>query len=122
VIADDKDPEIAAVLAKLVGQDAAAAEDAQAALEWIGGDQGRASITQQRIQNFCWYDLPLRAIQRQMGIGQPKAQSCKSISGNYRRPCRDYCRRSVTIPHQKQTAFSASLASITARSRATSSR
>jgi hypothetical protein len=60
VIADDKDPEIAAVLAKLVGQDAAAAEDAQAALEWIAGDQGRASITQQRIQNFCWYELPVK--------------------------------------------------------------
>jgi hypothetical protein len=121
-MAEDEDPRIAAVLAKLAGQDAAAAEDARAALEWVAGDQGLAVITQQRIQNFCWYDLPVRAIQRQMGIGQPKAQSCKSISGNYRRPCRDYCRRSVTIPHQKQTAFSASLASITARSRATSSR
>jgi hypothetical protein len=78
VIADDKDPEIAAVLAKLVGQDAAAAEDAQVALEWIAGDQGRAAITQQRIQNFCWYDLPLRAIQRQMGIGQPRRNRCRT--------------------------------------------
>jgi hypothetical protein len=60
VIAEDEDPEIAAVLAKLAGQDAAAAEDARAALEWIAGDQGRAFITQQRIQNFCWYDLPVK--------------------------------------------------------------
>jgi hypothetical protein len=60
VIAEDEDPEIAAVLAKLAGQDAVAAEDARAALEWITGDQGRAFITRQSIQNFCWYDLPVK--------------------------------------------------------------
>ena len=59
-MAEDEDPEVAAVLAKLAGQDAAAAEDARAALEWIAGDQGLALITQQRIQNFCWYDLPVK--------------------------------------------------------------
>ena len=59
-MAEDEDPQIAAVLAKLAGQDAAAAEDARAALEWIAGDQGLVFITQQRIQNFCWYDLPVK--------------------------------------------------------------
>jgi hypothetical protein len=59
-MAEDEDPQIAAVLAKLAGQDAAAAEDVRAALEWIAGDQGLAFITQQRIQNFCWYDLPVK--------------------------------------------------------------
>ena len=59
-MAEDEDPEIAAVLAKLAGQDEAAAEDARAALEWIAGDQGPALITQQRIQNFCWYELPVK--------------------------------------------------------------
>ena len=53
-MAEDEDPEITAVLAKLAGRDAATAEDARAALEWIAGDQGLAFITQQRIQNFCW--------------------------------------------------------------------
>jgi hypothetical protein len=47
-MAEDEDPQIAAVLAKLAGQDAAAAEDARAALEWIAGDQGLVFITQQR--------------------------------------------------------------------------
>ena len=37
-MAEDEDPEVAAALAKLAGQDAAAAEDARAALEWIAGD------------------------------------------------------------------------------------
>ena len=59
-MAEDEDPQIAAVLAKLAGQDAAAAEDARAALEWIAGDQDLVFITQQRIQNFCWYDLPVK--------------------------------------------------------------
>jgi hypothetical protein len=59
-MAEDEDQQIAAVLAKLAGQDAAAVEDARAALEWIAGDQGLVFITQQRIQNFCWYDLPVK--------------------------------------------------------------
>jgi len=59
-MAEDEDPEVAPVLAKLARQDAAAAEDARAALEWIAGDQGLAFITQQRIQNFCWYELPVK--------------------------------------------------------------
>ena len=59
-MAEDEDPQIALVLAKLAGQDEAAAEDARAALEWIAGDQGLALITQQRIQNFCWYELPVK--------------------------------------------------------------
>ncbi len=59
-MAEDEDQEIAAALAKLAGQDAAVGEDAQAALEWIAGDQGRAFITQERIQGFCWYELPVK--------------------------------------------------------------
>ena len=45
----DENPEIASALAKLAEQDAAAAEDARAALEWIAGDQGLALITPERI-------------------------------------------------------------------------
>jgi hypothetical protein len=54
----DEDLQIAAALAELAGQDAAIAEEARAALEWVAGEQGRASITQERIQVFCWYELP----------------------------------------------------------------
>ncbi len=59
-MAEDEDQEISAALAKLAEQDRAAAEDARAALEWIAGEQGRASITQERIQGFCWYELPVK--------------------------------------------------------------
>jgi hypothetical protein len=57
---EDEDQEIAAVLAKLAEQDPAAAEDARAALEWIAGEQGRAFVTQEGIQGFCWYELPVK--------------------------------------------------------------
>lgn len=57
---DDVDPEIAAALAKLAQQDAASAQHAAAALRWITGEQGLASLTQERVQNFCWYQLPLK--------------------------------------------------------------
>jgi hypothetical protein len=57
---EDEDQEIVAALAKLAEQDAAAADDARAALEWIAGEQDLAFITQARIQNFCWYDLPVK--------------------------------------------------------------
>jgi hypothetical protein len=59
-MADDEDPEIAAAVAKLAGQDAAAADDVQSALEWIAGEQGLEFFTQERIQNFCWYQLPVK--------------------------------------------------------------
>ena len=57
-MAEYEGQEIAAALAKLAEQDAAAAEEARAALEWIAGEPGLAFITQERIQGFCWYELP----------------------------------------------------------------
>src|SRR5258708_33266998 len=58
VMAEDENQEITAALAKLAEEDARAADDAGAALEWIAGDQGPALFTQQRVQNFCWDELP----------------------------------------------------------------
>jgi hypothetical protein len=59
-MAGDEDLQIAAALAKLAERDEAVAEDARAALEWIAGDPGLAFITQERIQGFCWYQLPVK--------------------------------------------------------------
>jgi hypothetical protein len=59
-MAEDESPEIAAALATLAEQNTAAAHDACAALQWIAGDQGLALITQERIQDFCWYELPMK--------------------------------------------------------------
>jgi hypothetical protein len=56
-VAEAEDGEITAALAKLAAQDAGAADDAQAALEWIVGEQGLRLVTQERIQAFCWYEL-----------------------------------------------------------------
>jgi len=59
-MADDEDQEIGAALALLAVEDPAAADDAQAALEWIAGDHGLELVTQHRVQNFCWYELPVK--------------------------------------------------------------
>ncbi len=59
-MADDDDPEISAALAKLAEVDPASAEDAEAALRWIAGEQGVAAITQEGVQTFCWYQLPMK--------------------------------------------------------------
>ncbi len=59
-MADDENPEIAAALAELAGEDPSAARDAEAAVEWITGGQGLALITQERLQTFLWYGLPMK--------------------------------------------------------------
>lgn len=50
---------IAVAVATLADQDVRMAAGAGAALDWIVGDQGLSLITQERIQNYCWYDLPV---------------------------------------------------------------
>lgn len=59
-MADDEHQEIGAALALLAFEDPAAADDAQTALEWIAGDQGLELVTQHRVQDFCWYELPVK--------------------------------------------------------------
>jgi hypothetical protein len=59
-MAEAEDREITAALATLAAQDAGAADDARAALEWIAGEQGLSLVTQERIQTFCWYELPVK--------------------------------------------------------------
>src|SRR5712692_452194 len=57
---DDEDALIAEALATLEAEDRPAADDARAALEWLAGEQGLALITQERLQTFLWYDLPMK--------------------------------------------------------------
>jgi len=55
-----QDPDVAAALAKLRAGDLSAADDAKAALGWIAGENGPEFITQELIQQFLWYSLPLK--------------------------------------------------------------
>ncbi len=59
-MADHDDPEISAALTKLAELDASSAENAEAALRWIAGEDGLAAITQEGVQTFCWYQLPMK--------------------------------------------------------------
>lgn len=53
-------PEIAAALEKLALDDTAAAGAAEPALRWLAGAVGLAALTQERVQSFCWYQLPMK--------------------------------------------------------------
>jgi hypothetical protein len=62
MMADEEHPEIGTALALLAVEDPAAADDAQAALEWIAGGHGLELVTQHQVQCFCWYELPVKWI------------------------------------------------------------
>jgi hypothetical protein len=56
----DGDGEITEALAKLRVEDAGAAQDAEAALEWLTFGGGLGGLTQERVQTFLWYGLPMK--------------------------------------------------------------
>lgn len=56
----DEDPLIVEALAKLRIEDADAARDAEAAIEWLTAGDGPGTLTQERIQTFLWYGLPMK--------------------------------------------------------------
>jgi hypothetical protein len=108
VVDDDEDPEIAVALAKLAGQDAAAADDAQSALEWIAGDQGLAFITQERIQDFCWYQLPVKwfvELDEKLRITAALAQALDLLQlPRYAAICRSRTTLEILAAYQTSTA------------------
>ena len=59
-MADDEDPLIADAIAKLEAEDAGAARDAEAALQSLTWGEGLGVITQERLQHFLWYGLPMK--------------------------------------------------------------
>jgi len=88
-----QDPVVVAALAELRANDPSTARDAEAALEWIAGENDPEAITQEVIQHFLWYSLPLKwlteldhklAVADALGrvldlLGLPRyAQSCRS--------------------------------------------
>jgi hypothetical protein len=105
---DDEDPEIAAALTTLAGQDVAAADDARAALEWIAGEQGLAFITQERIQNFCWYELPVKwltDLDEKIMITAALAQALDLLQlPRYAAICRSRTTREVLTAYETSTA------------------
>ena len=66
-MAEDDDQAIGTALALLAVEDAEAANEAQAALEWITADEGLELLTQHRVQGFCWYELPVKWMTSQDG-------------------------------------------------------
>lgn len=56
----EQDPIIAHALARLEAEDADAARDAEAALGSLTWGQGLSVITQEGVQHFLWYGLPMK--------------------------------------------------------------
>jgi hypothetical protein len=59
---DETAPEIAAALEKLAQDDPSAAREAEPALRWLAGAVGLPALTQERLQSFLWYQLPVKWI------------------------------------------------------------
>ncbi len=51
---------IADAIAKLDAEDAGVARDAEAALDWLTAGEGLEVLTQERLQHFLWYGLPMK--------------------------------------------------------------
>src|SRR5690554_3820111 len=56
----EEDRVIADAIAKLEVEDAGAARDAEAALQSLTWGEGLGVITQERLQHFLWYGLPMK--------------------------------------------------------------
>ncbi len=56
----DDDPVIEAVIFEMAAADPDAARDAEAALEWMTGGEGLGLLTQEGLQRFLWYELPMK--------------------------------------------------------------
>jgi hypothetical protein len=54
------DPGIVEALGKLAAEDPIAAQNAGLALQWLTGNRGAGRLTQERVQRFLWYELPLK--------------------------------------------------------------
>src|SRR4051794_34096873 len=55
-----EDALIADAIAKLEIEDREAARDAEAALDWLTAGEGLEVLTQERLQHFLWYGLPMK--------------------------------------------------------------
>jgi hypothetical protein len=106
-MAEDVDPEIAAALAKLAQQDAGSVGNAEAALEWIVGELGLEAITQEHVQNFCWYQLPMKWLisheeKLRVAVALGKCSTCYSCRGTHlsadRRPRARFWPRMRRVP------------------------
>ncbi|CAN5656817.1 hypothetical protein BH18ACT17_BH18ACT17_07430 [soil metagenome] len=52
---------IETVIERMAGEDVEAARAAEAALEWMTGGENRLELlTQERVQRFLWYELPMK--------------------------------------------------------------
>lgn len=102
--AQGEDPEIAAAVATLARRDEQLAGNAGAALRWITGEHGLALLTQERIQNFCWYELPLKwtkSVDAKVQIAAALAQALDLLGlPRYATICRSLTTREILATYE----------------------
>lgn len=107
-MADEEHPEIGTALALLAVEDPAAADDAQAALEWIAGDHGLELVTQHQVQCFCWYELPVKWMTGHDEHARVLAALARAFDllrmPRYAAICRSDTTRAVLAAYQADTA------------------
>ena len=106
-MADGEHQEIGAALALLAVEDPAAADDAQAVLEWIAGDHGLELVTPHRVQNFCWYELPVKWMTGPDGHARVTAALARAFDllqmPRYAAICRSETTRDILAAYQTGT-------------------
>jgi hypothetical protein len=106
-MAEDGGREITAALAKLAAQDAGAAGDAGAALEWIAGEQDLRLVTQERIQTFCWHELPVKwmtSLDDKVGVAGALARALDLLNlPRYAAICRPDTTRGILGAYEAST-------------------
>jgi hypothetical protein len=103
-MAEDDDQAIGTALALLAVEDAEAANEAQAALEWITAGEGLELVTQHRVQGFCWYELPVKWMTSQDGNARVVAALARAFDllqmPRYAAICRSGQTREILAAYQ----------------------
>jgi hypothetical protein len=107
-VAAGEGDEVSAVVAKLAGEDPRAADDAGAALEWITGEEGLAGLTQERVQHFCWYELPMKwliGLEEKLAVAGALGQALELLQlPRYAAICRSAATREIVAAYEASTA------------------
>jgi hypothetical protein len=103
-MSEDESREIATAVASLARDNAGMAGDAAATLSWITCGESPASISQERIQNFCWQDLPVHwdsGFHRGLQVTEALARALNVLRmPRYAAICRSETTRQVLAAYQ----------------------
>lgn len=103
-----QDPVVVAALAELRTDDPSAARDAEAAIGSIAGENGPEAITQEVIQHFLWYSLPLKwltELDHKLAVAAALARALDLLGlPRYAEICRSETTRTILRAYERSDA------------------